>query len=135
MLMRLGEPGVIVSDLCHKRNIFPPPCAHPAPLLEDLFDCKVVLAELSLFKLSIWTQDILSSFLFWPHNHYYLTLRANLFLTFIFRYLYILGRLCLSVTKNDHFAQRNLLEPSGTFRSLPEPSRTFQNLPEPCGTL
>ena len=53
MLMRLGEPGVIVSDLCHKRNIFPPPCAHPAPLLEDLLDCKVVLAELSLFKLSI----------------------------------------------------------------------------------
>ena len=51
--MRLGEPGVIVSDLCHKRNIFPPPRAHPAPLLEDLFDCKVVLAELSLFKLSI----------------------------------------------------------------------------------
>ena len=41
-----GEPGVIVSDLCHKRNLFPPPCPHPPPLLEDLLDCKV---ELSLF--------------------------------------------------------------------------------------
>ena len=33
--------------------------------------------------------------------------------------LYIIGRFCLSVclcvTKNDHFAQRNLLEPYGTF--------------------
>ena len=29
--------------------------------------------------------------------------------------LYIIGAVCLSVTKNDHFAQRNLLEPSGTF--------------------
>ena len=35
--------------------------------------------------------------------------------------LYIIG----AVTKNEHFAQRNLLEPSGT----------FQNLPEPYGTL
>ena len=49
MLMRLGEPGVIVSDLCHKRNIFPPTCAHPAPLLEDLLDCKVLMTKLSLF--------------------------------------------------------------------------------------
>ena len=33
--------------------------------------------------------------------------------------LYIIGSfclfVCLSVTKNDHFAQRNLLEPYGTF--------------------
>ena len=86
--MRLGEPGVIVSDLCHKRNIFPPPCAHPAPLLEDLLDCKVVLAELSLFKLSISYIRYILSFLFFPHNRYYFTLRANFFFHYFLHFLF-----------------------------------------------
>ena len=134
-----GEPGVIVSDLCHKRNILPPPCAHPAPLLEDLLDCEVelslslsllfpaplledlldcevllaelllflfcfsthpaplledlldcevVLAELSLFKLSISYIRYILSFLFFPHNRYYFTLRANFFFHYFLHFLF-----------------------------------------------
>ena len=58
--MYAGEPGVIVSDLCHKRNIFPPPCAHPAPLLEDLLDCEVELSlSLSLLFPAPLLEDLL----------------------------------------------------------------------------